>query len=201
VSAPRFAALAAAVAAVSLWGCSGAPRPAASASAGRIVSVADGDTVTVRLASGASRRVRLLGIDSPELSATRFGSPEECGSLAALAFMEGFDGARVRLLADPGQGDRGRYGRLLRYIDSPRGRDLGGLEVARGLAIPYRYGRPARRYGRYLALARAARRARRGSWGASCAGDFHSSLPGVQDGGALALRGSGRSRARGGEGG
>lgn len=198
MSARRFAVLAAAVAAVSLWGCS-ALRPAASASSGRIVSVADGDTVTVRIASGARRRVRLLGIDAPELSATRFGSPEECGSLAALAFMEGFDGARVRLLADPGQEDRDRYGRLLRYLESPRGRDLGGLEVARGLAVPYRYGRPARRYGRYRALARAARRARRGSWGARCAGDFHSSLPGTQDGGVLASRGSSRSRARRGE--
>ena len=178
-----FAAL---LAALGLWGCSqlGAvsSTPGSGRSSGRIVSVADGDTVTVRLDSGATHTVRLLAMDSPERYATRYGSPDECGSFAASAFMDRFDGARVRLIADPSQDDRDRYGRLLRYVALPGGVDIGAREVGRGLAMPYVYRRPARRLRRYRALAIGARREGRGSWGPPCDGDFHSSLAGVQNG-------------------
>ncbi len=167
-------------------GCSTlAPASSTSAvarSSGRIVSVADGDTVTVRLDSGPTHSVRLLAIDSPEKYATRYGSPEECGSLAASAFVERFDGARVVLVPDPSQDDADRYGRLLRYLQLPDGADLGAVEVARGLAMPYVYDTPPRRYRRYRALAIGARRGRRGSWDSPCNGDFHSSVGRVQNG-------------------
>jgi micrococcal nuclease len=149
---------------------------------GRIVSVADGDTVAVRLDSGPTRSVRLLALDSPEKYATRYGSPDECGSLAASAFMERFDGRRVVLVSDPSQDSVDTYGRLLRYVQLPGGKDLGATEVARGLAMPYLFDTPARRYARYCALAEAARAAGRGSWGMPCNGDFHSSVPRVQNG-------------------
>lgn len=155
---------------------------AASRSSGRIVSVADGDTVTVRLDSGATRSVRLLSIDSPEKYATRYGSPDECGSLAASAFMERFDGRRVVLISDPSQESVDRYGRLLRYVHLPGDKDLGGSEVARGLAMPYLFDTPAHRYPRYRRSAEAARAVGRGTWGPPCDGDFHSSVPGVQNG-------------------
>lgn len=154
----------------------------AGSSDGRIISVADGDTVTVRLDSDRARRVRILSIDSPEKYATRYGSPDECGSLAASAFMERFEGRRVVLVADPSQDSVDTYGRLLRYLQLPGGEDIGGAEVARGLAMPYLFDSPARRYGRYRSLAEAARARGRGTWGAPCDGDFHSSVPGVQDG-------------------
>lgn len=164
-------------------GCSALTRAGAGGSThGRIVSVADGDTVTVALDSGGVRSVRLLAIDSPEKYATRYGSPDECGSLAASAFMERFDGRRVVLVSDPGQDSVDEYGRLLRYLQLRGGTDLGGAEVARGLAMPYLFDTPARRYGHYRSLAEAARAAGRGTWGPPCDGDFHSSVPGVQDG-------------------
>lgn len=163
-------------------GCATPASAAPSRDHGRIVSVADGDTVTVRLDSAKTRRVRLLSIDSPEKYATRYGSAEECGSLAASAFMERFEARRVVLLADPTQDRVDSYGRLLRYVQLTGGKDLGAAEVSRGLAMPYLFRTPARRYGRYRALALKARRAGRGSWGPPCEGDFHSSLPGVQDG-------------------
>lgn len=164
-------------------GCSAlATSSAASSTHGRVVSVADGDTVTVRLDSGPSRSVRLLAMDSPEKYATRYGSPDECGALAASAFMERFDGRRVVLVSDPSQDSVDRYGRLLRYVQLPGGKDLGGAEVARGLAMPYLFDTPARRYERYRSLAEAARAAGRGTWAPPCEGDFHSSVPGVQNG-------------------
>ncbi|MBS1895493.1 MAG: thermonuclease family protein [Actinobacteria bacterium] len=164
-------------------GCSAlTPGGAAGATDGRIVSVADGDTVTVRLDSEGTRRVRILSIDSPEKYATRYGSPDECGSLAASAFMERFEGRRVVLVTDPSQDSVDTYGRLLRYVELPGGEDLGAAEVARGLAMPYLFDTPARRYARYRSLVEAARARGRGSWGPPCDGDFHSSVPGVQDG-------------------
>jgi micrococcal nuclease len=175
-----------AVLAFGLWGCTQlAPVSSMSGarhSLGRVVSVADGDTVTVRLDAGSTRSVRLLAIDSPEKYSTRYGSPKECGSLAASAFMGRFLGARIVLLADAGQDESDRYGRLLRYVELADGRDLGAIEVARGLAMPYVYRSPARRYGHYRELAENARNARRGSWGPPCEGDFHSSVPGIQNG-------------------
>lgn len=163
-------------------GCSALAPIAAHSGTGRIVSVADGDTVTVRLDSGETKSVRLLAIDSPEKYATRYGSPTECGSLAASAFMERFEGGRVVLVSDPSQDGIDRYGRLLRYVQLKGGEDLGAAEVARGLAMPYLYRAPARRYPHYRSLALVARARARGSWGQPCEGDFHSSLSGVQDG-------------------
>lgn len=163
-------------------GCSALAPVMAHSSNGRIVSIADGDTVTVRLDSGETKSVRLLAIDSPEKYATRYGSPTECGSLAASGFIERFEGRRVVLVSDPSQDGVDRYGRLLRYVQLEGGEDLGAAEVARGLAMPYLYRTPARRYPHYRSLALAARAGGRGSWGRPCEGDFHSSLSGVQDG-------------------
>jgi micrococcal nuclease len=163
-------------------GCSAFSSVAAETSHGRIVSVADGDTVTVRLDSGAEKSVRLLAIDSPEKYATRYGSPAECGSLAASAFIERFDEHRVVLVSDRSQEGVDRYGRLLRYVDLVGGTDLAAAALSRGLVMPYVYGGPAHRYARYRSLAVAARSAGRGSWGHPCEGDFHSSVAGVQNG-------------------
>jgi len=171
-----------AAASLLIGGCPTLHPVGAHTSHGRIVSVADGDTVTVRLDSGKTKSVRLLAIDSPEKYAARYGTPAECGSLAASAFMERFEGRRVVLISDPTQDDVDRYGRLLRYAQLESGEDLGARALARGMAIPYVYGAPARRAAHYHSLALAARAAGRGSWGPSCAGDFHTSLPGVQDG-------------------
>ena len=91
--------------------------------------------------------------------------------------MERFDGRRVVLVSDPSQDSVDTYGRLLRYVQLPGGKDLGGAEVARGLAMPYLFDTPARRYERYRSQAEAARAAGRGTWGPPCNGDFHSSVP------------------------
>lgn len=181
---PRVLGLAAlALVGLLVVGCSPRAVSASSSAEGRIVSVADGDTVTVRLDSGSTRSVRLLSIDSPEKYPTRYGSATECGSLAASAFMERFEGRRVVLVSDPSQDAVDRFGRLLRYLQLLHaGEDLGAAEIAAGLAMPYVFETPARRNQRYSALAEAARAASRGSWASPCAGDFHSSVPGTQNG-------------------
>lgn len=148
---------------------------------GRLLWAVDGDTIRVRVRSGQVADVRLLAIDTPEKYATRYGSPNECGSLAASSFLQRHRGSQVSLVRDPGQDDRDIYDRLLRYVLID-GTDLGAAEVKRGLAVPYAYENPARRHGRYRALAASAARAGRGTWGRPCNGDFHSSVPGTQRG-------------------
>jgi len=63
------------------YGCSALTEASVSASSphGRIVSVADGDTVTVALTSGATRSVRLLAMDSPESTRLATAPPMSAG--------------------------------------------------------------------------------------------------------------------------
>jgi micrococcal nuclease len=95
--------------------------------------------------------------------------------------MARFSGDPATLSSDPTQDASDRYGRLLRYIEVGH-RDLGALALSRGLVMPYRFRNPAVRYRRYRVLARQAAAGRRGTWGSPCNGDFHSSLPGTQNG-------------------
>lgn len=126
---------------------------------GTVVSVADGDTLDVTTPSGSVETVRIIGIDTPEV----YGG-KECGGPAASAAMKRMaDGQQVRVVADPTQDRRDRYGRLLAYID--RGsQDLGLTMVKRGLASAYPYDGPFQRYPKYEQADRQARNEGRGSW-------------------------------------
>ena len=125
----------------------------------RVAHLADGDTLTAITAHGPVR-VRLLGIDAPELTGTRFGHPT-CGGRAAAIHLRALapPGTGVRLITDPASGDtRDTYHRLLAYVDGPHG-DLAAAQLADGEAIVYRYRN--RRLSRLAAYARAEHVARR----------------------------------------
>ena len=128
----------------------------AAGEAGVVVSVYDGDTLT--LTSG--RRVRLLQIDTPELGSG------ECYSRAARTALVSLapPGARVTLEADPALDRVDRYGRLLRYV--VRGGTNVNLElVRRGAAAPYFYrGERGRHAAALLRAAQQARAGRTGLW-------------------------------------
>lgn len=83
--------------------------------------VIDGDTFEV----SGGQRVRVLGIDSCEV-----GTPG--GQQAAAEARRLLTGARVTLRAEPGSPDRDQYGRLLRYVTLPDGRDFGREMVGHG---------------------------------------------------------------------
>lgn len=72
-----------------------------------VVQVVDGDTIEIRLPDGRLERVRLIGIDAPELGEP--GSAEATARLAELV-----EGEQIRLEADVS--DRDRFDRLLRYV-------------------------------------------------------------------------------------
>ncbi|MEY3362009.1 MAG: hypothetical protein RL531_1728 [Actinomycetota bacterium] len=131
------------------------------AASGTVVRTLDGDTIDVRLGARV-QRVRLIGVDTPETHAP--GRPVGCYGPQAAAFTaEVLTGARVRLEDDVERTDR--YGRRLAYVHVG-GRRFNDVLLARGyarlLVIPPN-GTHAREM---LAEEMAARRERRGLWGA-----------------------------------
>jgi endonuclease YncB( thermonuclease family) len=139
-----------------------ASAPAATRQRARVIKVVDGDTLTVRLAGGARKKVRLIGIDTPEVYGT-----VECGGKRASASMRRLTprGTRVVLVSDPTQDKVDRYGRLLRYV-LKSGRDVNRVQVARGWAPVYVYNHhPFKRVDAYRKSQRQAKAAGRGVWG------------------------------------
>jgi micrococcal nuclease len=117
---------------------------------GRVVSVSDGDTITVLTDQKEQIKIRLWGIDAPEAKQA-YGSKarEELAGLVA--------GKRVEY--DPKQKDR--YGRIVSKV-SVNGKDAGGEMLRKGFAWWYReYAKKAEYYQK---LEQEAREARRGLW-------------------------------------
>lgn len=129
----------------------------------RVTHVVDGDTVDVRLSSGRVQRVRLLGIDTPEVY-----NGVECGGPAASAAMKRMlpVGTRVRLVSDTTQASTDRFGRALRYITRTRdGVQVNRRQVWLGHARVYVYhGVPFQRTADYRRAEAAAQAAPRGLW-------------------------------------
>jgi len=126
----------------------------------RVVDVVDGDTIDVRrLGSRKLYRVRLLGIDTPEV----FGG-EECGGEEASRRMGLIAKGIVRVRTDSSQPRRDRYNRLLAYVSKGR-RDLNKRMISLGLAKVYVVGERFSAYTSYKRAQEQARSAGRGSWG------------------------------------
>lgn len=143
------------------------PRRSSSTIRARIDRVVDGDTIDVD-AGGQQVRVRLLGIDTPEVYGTvECGGREASASLKALAPA----GRRVTLRTDATQARTDRYGRLIAYVDLGAGRSLQSEQLRRGWASVYIFdGKPFARTAAFMRVERAAQRAGRGMWGDCTAG-------------------------------
>lgn len=143
-------------------GCDDGPtRPSVPPGAAIVESVLDGDTVDVRIA-GRRERVRLLGIDTPEIAHP--DAPAECLGGEAWRYTAELipQGSWVRLERDiVGRDD---YGRLLAYVYRPDGLFVNARIVADGYASPLFIGPNVAARDEILAAAREARRARLGFW-------------------------------------
>lgn len=134
---------------------SAAPWVAAEGLTGRVVGVADGDTITVLDAQRVQHKIRLAGIDAPE-KRQPFGQVSK-QHLADLVF-----GQEVEL--DCGRPDRYRREVCVVLLG---GQDVNLAQVQAGLAWWYRqYAREqtAERREAYSAAEREAQEARRGLW-------------------------------------
>ena len=129
-----------------------------------VVKVRDGDTIRVKITkTGVEAEVRILGIDTPEV---REGA--ECGGDDATSSMQVLApvGSTVTLVSDPGQGDRDRYDRLLRYV-ARSGDDVGLAQLESGMAKVFVFqDDPFDRVDAYRKAQRGARKQGHGLWAA-----------------------------------
>jgi micrococcal nuclease len=135
-----------------------------------VEKVVDGDTIWVRveqsggrLPAGASHKIRLLEIDTPETVHPLLSV--QCGGLRATAFAEQLMplGSTVHLLAD--EEDVDQYGRFLRYVWTSDGEffNLEAVRAGHARAVLYE---PNDAYIDVMRAAEAeARSAKRGIWG------------------------------------
>lgn len=88
------------------------------------VSVVDGDTIET-----SAGTVRIIGIDTPERG--------ECGDdqAAAAIVSQLAPGDMVTLELPAGENDQDQYGRLIRYVTTATGADLGLLQLLAGHAV------------------------------------------------------------------
>lgn len=91
--------------------------------------VLDGDTIEVAGPDGDRRRVRLLGINTPEIP--HDGESGQCGGEAAAEQLRALlpEGTPVQLIGDPEVDDEYRYGHLLRYVELEDGTDTGAALI------------------------------------------------------------------------
>lgn len=103
----------------------------------KVVKVVDGDTFDVEI-DGKIERLRLIGIDTPETVDPR--KAVGCfGIEASNKAKELLSGQHVILESDPMQGERDRYGRLLRYAFLSDGTNFGLIMISQGFAHEYTY--------------------------------------------------------------
>lgn len=115
-----------------------------------VVHVIDGDTLIVER-DGIEERVRLLGIDAPEMA--HEGQPgETCADEATALTQELAARAEVAVISDSSQPDRDRYGRTLAYVEAD-GQDVSAELLRAGLAEVYEAVPDIARYADYEEVA------------------------------------------------
>jgi micrococcal nuclease len=116
-----------------------------------VSKVIDGDTIDATMPDGSAERIRLLGIDTPEIF--KENRPNEYDAITDLSWLDVWgekakeytermvEGKDVFLEVDEMAGDRGKYGRLLRYVILEDGSDLNALLLNNGYARAYTEGK------------------------------------------------------------
>ncbi len=135
----------------------------------RVTHVVDGDTLDVVLSGTVSRteRIRLIGIDAPELHSK--DSVQMMIAKRAAEFLRDLtDGDTVTL--DQGPDERDAYGRLLAFVTTSDGDLVQEMILREGLAsvyVKFPFGREAE----FLAYQSEAQEVRSGIWGMGGAGE------------------------------
>jgi micrococcal nuclease len=124
----------------------------------KVTRIVDGDTLIAR-AGRRSERVRLIGIDTPEVGA--------CYAIEATRMARAFAfNRRVVLRGDRTQSRRDRYNRLLAYVQLPNRHDLGHDLILAGRGRVYVYDKLFVKYPSYTSAEQLAKDAGRGLWSA-----------------------------------
>ena len=131
----------------------------------RVVKVIDGDTIVTDV-NGKDETIRLIGIDTPEIVDPR--KPVQCfASEASEKAKTLLSGKSVSLEADPSQGDRDKYHRLLRYVFLEDGTNFNQIMIAQGFAHEYTYNLPYKYQSQFKKAEKEAREKELGLWSPS----------------------------------
>lgn len=137
----------------------------------RVTQVVDGDTLKVDL-NGTTETLRLIGIDTPETVDPR--KPVQCfGEEASKKAKEILTDKKVALEADPTQGERDKYNRLLRYVYLEDGTFFNKQMIENGYVHEYTYqSNPYKYQTEFKDAEKSAREGKKGLWGDdTCKGD------------------------------
>lgn len=135
----------------------------------RVSNIVDGDTIDV-IINGEQKRIRLIGVDTPEV----YGGAECFGREASSATADMLLGELVLLEADDSQGDLDKYDRLLRFVFLPDGTNFGEWLIENGYATEYTYRKDYKYKADYALAEERARESGAGMWaeGACPVGEY-----------------------------
>ncbi|MBI2448248.1 thermonuclease family protein [Candidatus Microgenomates bacterium] len=141
-----------------------------------VVSVTDGDTFKASV-SGKTETIRLIGVDTPETVDPR--KPVQCFGVEASNRAKALlSGKKVKLESDATQGDRDKYGRLLRYVYLENGTFFNKQMIGDGYAHEYTYDIPYKYQAEFKEAEKQARSGQKGLWSSTtCSGNTTSSSP------------------------
>ncbi len=128
----------------------------------QVTKIIDGDTIDIDI-NGKMERIRLIGIDTPEIVDPR--KPVQCfGIEASKKAKEVLSNKKVLIESDPTQGDKDKYGRLLRYIFLEDGTSLNKTMILEGFAHEYTYKTPYKYQSEYKEAEKKSREGGKGLW-------------------------------------
>ncbi len=151
---------------VGFFGFGGSDRVRYPDAVATVVNVVDGDTLDIDMPDGrrATTRIRLWGVDCPEISHDAGVPDAHFGRESADFVQEHTVGRRVRIALDPNRTPRDKYGRLLAYVYlTDTGEMLNELLVAEGLAYADRRFTHALKH-RFVKIEKRAMKQRIGLW-------------------------------------
>lgn len=137
------------------------PLSAAGEKALPVIKIVDGDTLWVKGPEGKDK-VRLLCVDTPEVTGK---NKHPLGARATQFLKDMLDDKKVVLQSDEAQGDRDRFGRLLRYVMTPKGLNVNVEIVRSGWSAYYvKYGESSQFHLDFVKAEKAARKELKGIW-------------------------------------
>lgn len=141
-----------------------------------VAKVVDGDTLDIVM-TGKAVRVRLIGLDTPEIVDPR--KPVQCFAREASGkAKQTLNGQSVRIETDPSQDTYDTYGRLLAYVYLSDGILFNKYMVAEGYGHEYTYRLPYKYQADFKAAEKSARENKKGLWADDmCAGNTKQPSP------------------------
>ncbi len=128
----------------------------------KVLRVVDGDTIDIDIID-KKERVRLIGIDTPEIVDPR--KPVACfGKESAEKAEQVLNNQLVFLEKDETQGEKDKYQRLLRYVFLEDGTNFNKLMISQGFAKEYTYKIPYKYQSEFRMEEKEAKDGKKGLW-------------------------------------